>query len=454
MGRHTLAKGIDLLSNIQNLGIILDYHVRSEFPVKKGENNQAIDVAWFVDKEDTNYPIMIFEIESYSTNASAANPLKIFSKSNHYFEKPLFFFHVFVKSGDDPAILKDLEYQYGRNNYRIYEICKGDLNKLVLDVISQHRRINKNINIEGLMKLFTFDEYWEDINITTVLVHIENVYKHSWNDILPIYADLAQQLPSLHDEFIRFLDKKITYGSNCNDNYEDYIAYHFSYGIYLAILSCIKSDKAYLLMLKEWQESSSYMEIIGPHFGLSRDYDEFIEDCSGVYLGMLAVLFKQQPNGVKYILKQSIKILERMKGHPDNIIFYNGIWALHIAATCDICEPEYNYIRDLINQRGKLNKHWIEEPLSALDKATDNNKEFLSHEYEYISDLETFKKEFVHSDILNLKIYKQEAVSLAIRMLSDSGCWSERWSDPVHEKSWGTRIINCLHFNDSNEQLT
>ncbi|MGO4791342.1 hypothetical protein AB4124_28440 [Paenibacillus sp. 2KB_20] len=453
MGIHTLAKGTDLIKAILNLGIILNYHVRAESPVKKGETNQAVDIAWFIDKEDTNYPIMIFEIESYSTNASSANPLKIFGKSNQYFEKPLFFFHVFVKSGDNPAILKDLEFQYGSNNYRIYEISKGDLNKLILDVISQHRRINKNINIQGLMKLFTFDEYWKEINITSVLEHIENVYKHKWSEILPIYAELAQQLPILHNEFIRFLDKKISNGSNCNDNYEDYIAYHFSYGIYLAILYCVKSDKAYLFMLKDWQENSSYTEMIGPYFGLCRDYDEFIEDCSGAYLGMLAVLFKQQSDGVKYILKQSIKILKRMKGHPDNIIFYNAIWALHIAATCDICEPEYNYIRDYINERGKLNKHWIVEPLSALDNTTEYNNESLS--LEYISDLETFKKEFVHSDILDSKMYKQEAVSLAIRMLGDLGCWSERWYEPVHDhdctKSWGTRIINCLHFNDNDE---
>ncbi|PYE48782.1 hypothetical protein HUB98_16775 [Paenibacillus barcinonensis] len=455
MGIHTLAKGIDLIAAIQKLGIILDYHVISESPVKKGETHQAVDVAWFIDKEDTNYPIMIFEVESYLTNASAANPLKIFSKSNHYFEKPLFFFHIFVKSGDDPAVLKDLEYQYGRNNYRIYEICKGDLNKLILDVISQHRRINKYINIQGLMKLFNFGEYWEEINITDVLVHIENLYKQSWNEIFPIYADLAQQLPSMHNEFTRFLDKKMNNGFNCNDNYEDYIAYHFSNGIYLAVLFCVKRDNAYLFMFKDWQENSSYMEMIGPYFGLSRDYDEFIEDCSGAYLGMLAVLFKHQSDGVKYILKQSIKILERMKGHPDKIVFYNAIWALHIAATCDICEQEYNYIRDFINQRGKVNKHWIEEPLSALDNTTMDNNESHSIEYEYISDLETFRLEFGHSDIIDSKIYKQEAVSLAIRMLSDLDCWSERRSKPVPDqdcaKSWGTGIINCLHFNDNDE---
>ncbi|GIP35967.1 hypothetical protein [Paenibacillus sp. J2TS4] len=458
MGRHTLAKGKVVLTILKELGEALNYHVETEYPVKKGENKQAIDIAWFIDNNDIKYPIMIFEIESYSANGSSANPMKIYSKPNYEFEKPLFFFHVFVDSGNDPAVIIDLEHQYGRNNYRVYEVKKGDINKLILDVISQHRRINQDINIHDLIELFTFEKEWEDVNITNILFHLEGLYKHKWSEILPVYAHLAQYIPLMNSEFIRFLDRKITENFVDNDFYEDYIAYHFSYGIHMAILTCIKGNNQYLSRLKWWQEDSSYMEKIGPYFGLSREYDDFIACYSGAYFGMLAVLLKEQPDGVKYILEQSIKILGKMTMYPDNIIFYNALWALHISATSDTCETEYNYIREYINQRGALNEYWIIEPPSALGEAYDeykNHYNVFSCKFKYIPDRETFIREYVRSDISDIKNYKQDAVSLAIKMLSNPECWFERteriesggWS-----YSWGNRLINCLHFCNVNKE--
>ncbi|MBA9085990.1 hypothetical protein FHR92_002462 [Fontibacillus solani] len=448
MGKHTLVKGKVVLRTLKELGEALNYHVESEFPVKKGINKQAIDIAWFIDDNDIKYPIMIFEVESYSANGSSANPMKIFSKPNDEFEKPMFFFHLFVDSGNDPAVITDLEHQFGRNNYRIYEIKKGDLERLILDVISQHRRINYNININSLVEFLVSGRECEEFALNRVLSHLESLYKHKWNELLPIYAYLAQCFPVMNNEFVRFLDRKITSDMIVDDLYEDFIAFHFSYAVHLSILTCVKETSEYIPKLKWWQEESSYMERIGPYFGLSRDYDDFITSYSGAYFGLLAALLKEQPAGVKYILKQCIKILNQLNKHSDNVVFYNSLWALHIAASSIGCETEYDYVREYINQRGALNEQWIIEPPTTVEEEAYHNN-MLPHELRYIPDIKTFKSEYIKSNILNKETYKQDAVSLAVKMLSNPECWFEQTkSDESGDwsYSWGNRILNCLHF--------
>ncbi|MFC6334251.1 hypothetical protein ACFP56_16605 [Paenibacillus septentrionalis] len=447
MGKHTLSKGKTILTILKELGEALDYHVEKEFPVKKGVNKQAIDIAWFIDDKDITYPIMIFEVESYSANGSSANPMKIYSKPNYEFEKPMFFFHVFVDSGNDSAVINDLEHHYGSNNYRVYEIKKGDMKKLLLDVISQHRRINQNINIPSLVKFFVSRVEYEECRLKDILFHLESLYRHRWNELLPIYAHLSQYYSQMVDEFLRFLDRKMTNNSIDDDQYEEYIAYNFSYGVHLAILTCVKDSDQYLSKLKWWQEESSYVERIGPSFGLSSDYDSFITSYSGAYFGLLAALLKEQPEGIKYILKQCIKILNKIGTHSDDIVFYNALWALHIAATSDGCEDEYNYIREQINQREGINEHWIIEPPSTLEDV--NSFKMTTTNIRYIPSIELFKKKYVQSDISDVKAYKQNIVSLAVKMLANPECWFEQtvcsesgeWS-----YSWSNRIINCLHY--------
>ncbi|WP_347550041.1 hypothetical protein ABFG93_00520 [Pseudalkalibacillus hwajinpoensis] len=72
MGIHSKTPGINLIENLQMLGEVLGYYVNSEYPVEKGITKEAIDVAWFLEKGH-KFPLMILEIESIATNASAAN---------------------------------------------------------------------------------------------------------------------------------------------------------------------------------------------------------------------------------------------------------------------------------------------------------------------------------------------------------------------------------------------
>jgi hypothetical protein len=96
MGKHILSKGNEMISAILALGKSLGYVVKEEFPVEKRPGNSpAVDAAWLSD-EDHDFPLMIFEIESKITGSIANNPVKVFGQPNEHFEKPLFFFHIFL----------------------------------------------------------------------------------------------------------------------------------------------------------------------------------------------------------------------------------------------------------------------------------------------------------------------------------------------------------------------
>ena len=121
MADHKLLAGKQLIEGIAQLGVVLGYHIEKEFPVDQpiyGES-PAVDVAWFSHKGN-RFPLFIFEVESKASNGMTNNPLKIYAQENRVFEKPLFFFHVVAHGGLHSSRPRNLEAQYGKNNYRIY----------------------------------------------------------------------------------------------------------------------------------------------------------------------------------------------------------------------------------------------------------------------------------------------------------------------------------------------
>src|SRR5690349_5896015 len=111
MGRHVLGPGKELIEGLRALGEALEYHVETDQPLL-ARHRQELDVAWF-SEPGQQYPLMIFEVESAATNAASANPTKVFGKPNEVFEKPLFFFHIFLRVATETARIDDLRGLFG-----------------------------------------------------------------------------------------------------------------------------------------------------------------------------------------------------------------------------------------------------------------------------------------------------------------------------------------------------
>ncbi len=116
MGKHSTKSSLNLFDFLEELGNRLGYYVNIEYPMSSNSfGSQAIDIAWFNEKE-SRFPLFIFEIESSTNNSIANNPTKVFGKESKVFEKPLFFFHIIIDSAENSEKYNDLLGLFGKYN--------------------------------------------------------------------------------------------------------------------------------------------------------------------------------------------------------------------------------------------------------------------------------------------------------------------------------------------------
>jgi hypothetical protein len=75
------------------------------------------------------------------------NALKVFSQDVDDFVKPLFFFHVLLGGGPDNERIAGMRRTWGTYNYRVYRLNdKSEAQRLVSDILGQHRRVISTIS--------------------------------------------------------------------------------------------------------------------------------------------------------------------------------------------------------------------------------------------------------------------------------------------------------------------
>jgi hypothetical protein len=124
MGVHRKEPGRILISFLEDLGKSLDYHVSHEEKMFQGQSNSPeLDLAWR-NNPNAKYPLFIFEIESLAAKSSSDNAVKVFSRRTSNFEKPLYFFHIFVDDSIGEGRIEYLKENYDKTNYNAYSIHK------------------------------------------------------------------------------------------------------------------------------------------------------------------------------------------------------------------------------------------------------------------------------------------------------------------------------------------
>lgn len=433
MGEHKTKKSKLIIEALEYLGNTLNYKVDVEHRIQKDKlGSQSIDVAWFID-EYSDYPIMIFEIESNSYNYVVNNPAKIYGKNTKNFEKPLFFFHIFIECGSDTEKIKDLEELFGKHNYKTYKLSAGDSSQLLIDILSQHRRISQRFNLSLLLEAMNDHSYfWSKISLSTVLDFIEKKIHYSEESILlPVYALLSNRSSFYKERFIQVLKEREKMSFNKEDNYDTYCGNTWAYPIYIGILSYISNEEdkrnKYFSLFKEWQESSSYMSMIGPHFGLSKDYDGFIIGLSGALLALIGCLMKDTKGAINYIVNQGMLIIKKLEDSDFKYSFYNALWLLHISSFSEEFRDGYDYIRNFINRNGGINEKFIYSPPNIFFNDDENEiVELLGTDKKLIPNLDRFKEDI--EKINASKIIDIDVIDLALKVLSDENTiyhWTE-----------------------------
>lgn len=353
MPEHKMKKGIDFINGIRDLGRLLGYHVELEIPVstEKG-NSPAVDIAWYKE-ENQKFPLFIFEIESSASNGMVYNPLKVFSKKNEQFEKPLFFFQIVLKGGQESSRIEDLKNQFGNYNYRIYRTSEFEEKKLILDVLEQHRRLTQELDIITLAN-YLVDSNWIDIDIKQVSNHIILLdFERSSGFLLSSFVALSSTnkifipltvclLENIHVDFFTNLNRI---------NYQTYLGSSWCFPIHLGIIYSFTDDlykkEKIISQLKYWQEKNSYLTMIGPHFGLSHDYDEFLVWCSGGLFGLLSFLFHDNYEIRIYFAKELFKIIDKSS---EEYKIANLLWVLHIIPISEHGEKLFKKVKNEIKR--------------------------------------------------------------------------------------------------------
>jgi hypothetical protein len=365
MSEHKLSPGVKFIEGLENIGDVLGYHVELERPVNSEDvDGPKIDVAWFKG-HGQKFPLFIFEVESTASNSMAYNPMKVLSKSNEVFEKPLFFFQIVLNQGQNSSRIEDLKNSYGTYNYRIYRISVDEGSKLIFDILAQHRRLTAELNIVSLVDYLILSG-WINTNINDLLQHILDLgFEQESGNFLPALGLLAVRFPYFASYFCVFLDK--IYGAQIDyelyPNYSSYVGTHYCVPIHLGIRSIYSKEifeKAYCLdRLKIWQDNGGHLTKIGAHFGLSMDYDDMLAHFSGAFFALIATLFRDIEAARIYFCQELEKIIDALAVDYRSL---NYIWLLHIAPDTPAGVVFKNKATEHFRTNNHFSKRWFNRP--------------------------------------------------------------------------------------------
>jgi|GEM_PF-2691944 len=333
MPKHSKLEGVTLIAKFVALGQLMEYHVREEWLLEpNGSTSPAVDIAWFKDAEQT-FPLFIFEIESAMTNSMTYNPMKVFTKPNEQLEKPLFFFQIVLSGGNNSTRVRDLKAQYGTYNYRIYNFSKNEFQQFLIDLISQHRRLTERFPISKFID-FVIQAGWTDIDVDAVIQHMEKIGVEKRSGLfLSSIVHLAAYYPALLPVCTKCIERfqKEYYDDEWNLIFHTFIGDKFFYPIHQGLIfhynkDLYKKHKAFK-DFQNWQEHNAHIKMIGPYFGLSQDYDQFLIWGTGGYFTLLVLLFENNPGITIYICQELAAIIR--KSRPEYRIV-NLAWLMHI----------------------------------------------------------------------------------------------------------------------------
>ena len=423
MGDHTTKKSLELFDFIINLGKYLNYHTDKEHPMNPNTfGSQAIDIAWF-NEESSKFPLFIFEIETKTTNSIANNPTKVFGKESKVFEKPLFFFHIIIDSAKNSEKYNDLMSLFGKYNYDIFKINDGEQEQLLLKILSQHRRIQNEINLFWVIYLIRNTPHIESkIKIDRFLENVEKlIHENQFYQIGQIYSDIASRDKKFVPQYLNFLRRSFHQKKLSDLRYENYCASITAEMINTCMLfykfdNCKGTD--IIKLLNEYQNRTGTLKTIDYLPNLNRDYDIFIHDFVPFYLALSFFLLEDNKRGQKYILDTAISILHKLPRNYEFVLEHHISWALLMSSTDEAYSDLYEKLRKLVNDNGGIYDNILFSPTykNEYREIPDSKIILVPRKEKYIQD---FSKQFKHLKNDN------ELLQIAVKSLSHD------WQDNV-----------------------
>lgn len=372
---HTLPAGLALIAGLARLGEALGYEVERERPV--GKAGAAVDLAWYAAGEVT-VPLMVFEVESSASTSMANNAMKILARDADDFVKPLFFFHVLLSGGQDNDRIAQLRRQWGQHNYRVYRLNdRAESQRLLADVLSQHRRLRSHLSVAALDEVLQQD-VWAEVDRSAVFdeVQARNFRAAFARD----FALRAGTSSAARGYFLRYLSQ-VHSGTIVSDNsYGGYVGRTYPGMLEIGILgnAGILPDQDACDRLEAWQSRFGTLRAIGPHFGLSRDYDAFVLGSAPALYGILGLLARKLPKTLAWCALDLASIVTgaRERGMPPELWLPGSLWAAHLIAIALVSskdeqrlelEKAYGSTRRALNAAGGIPLVVLDAPPMSVD---------------------------------------------------------------------------------------
>jgi len=367
MAEHKLAAGVQLIEAIRELGDALGYYSRREHEIPSSSfPPPANDVAWLRDRLQT-HPLMVFEVESKTTNAAAHNVTKVFGESGQ--NKPLFFFHVFMEGKGDAQRIKELRILFGIYNYRAYALAEQDLTDLVCDVLSQHRRLSTELPVCDLIGALKHPA-WATVNLDRILAHAEDLGFDERNTaFLASYANLSLDDCHFAARYARYL-KKLGETADAPEVlalYDCYNGAQWAYVVHPAVLCSAVSDpnqqEFYDLLVSRIENNCSF-EDFAIHLGHGEEYDCWVIDILPPFAAMLVALTRDIEGASKRLCQFNLAACDVFKATEPHVWTLACVWALHISASYESLSKEFEIARQFANKRGGIPSLFLYNPPS------------------------------------------------------------------------------------------
>jgi hypothetical protein len=289
----------------------------------------------------------------------------VFGQPSTRFEKPLFFFHIVLRSRDS-ARLDTLERLFGSYNYRSFNLSETSVVAMLEAVLAQHRRVRRTIALLPLRNCLDL-EGWQGVTARE-LVAILGALEFDV-DYVPVLGAIALRGEQDLDALVDWLVDQhglAESGELAESAYQTYIGWNAAHALHLGIVAARRPTLSEEMAdcFRSWQGSDREgLSRLGPHFGLSRDYDEFLIGGAPVLCAAVGALLPALALELLELMASLRAGLSDWAGMP------NAIWALHLAAATD--DAAFETARAHINEMGGVKESMVLTPEAFYDTSGD-----------------------------------------------------------------------------------
>ncbi len=316
-----------------------------------------LDITWRRN-EQAKFPLFIFEVESFPAKSASDNALKVFARKTPAFEKPLFFFHIFIDDTVGAGRIGYLKENFENLNYDTYLLSiQTDGFRLIKDILEQHTRLNSHFDLYSVIDLLQTQDVVE-VSISKIFDFlVEKGHDGlTGSDFLLTLESLIvnRNYPAVRDYYLTYLNRYLPDESYVPQQYFYSVTRSYSrvihHGLALLLDRTPDHDKVFQ-RLRDIEDNFRPWKLWEPFFGLSRDHDLVLLSEFPLILTLLCAAFSPSPHA-GYFSQRLARILKEVR----NFSHFNAhglVWLL-IASRIAGDRESYEFARSTININGGI----------------------------------------------------------------------------------------------------